>query len=354
MRAFVSTVVVLYGMTAVLAAQDSEVVKVTDLAAPTSPAFVLLDITPSAVERPENPKPFVLNLLNRLATSNGLPKDYALNTAPYWFKSHPNLTFEQYQNATLRQSVLQSFSVSVATAPLESEAVADAPGARLALGFRTNIWNGKPNSKMAAVLKQLEAVNIKILDGQTVTPEDRAAAKKAALDVQALDSQRVGLFLTLAGGQAWEATGDSFENVQATRRGFWATPAYRVEVCNGSADDASQCTATVDFIGVVRTLKDADQDLAWDYGGRLLWRPTPQLYLSIESLQRRNGARQVNTSTAKNSSRTVGFVEYRIRAEYSLYGAFGKDFEKDGGVRPLVSILGLNVGFGSPTIKASR
>src|SRR5262245_15952814 len=71
-------------------------IKIEDLRAPASPAFVLLDVTPAAVERPQNPKALVLNVLSSAANAEGFPQDYALQVAPYWLMSHPDLQFSDY------------------------------------------------------------------------------------------------------------------------------------------------------------------------------------------------------------------------------------------------------------------
>jgi hypothetical protein len=49
-----------------------------------------------------------LNLLNHLGASSGLPKDYAMEVAPYWLTFHPNLTFRQYQRPSPLQSSRRS------------------------------------------------------------------------------------------------------------------------------------------------------------------------------------------------------------------------------------------------------
>lgn len=317
-------------------------VTIDDLTAPTSPGFVLLDLAPASVERPENPKSFALNLLNRLASSSGLPKDYAMEVAPYWLHSHPGLTFREYQRPTVLQSMAQTFSVSVATTPA-GDAPSASPGTRLALGLRANVWNGRPSSSLEDLVENLEQINGVILDKlarKENIDEERAEARETSLAIQALDKQRLGFFLTVAGGQVWEIPDADTRHSRVQRRGFWVTPAYRVRAC-GPAGAA--CVSSVDFIGVVRALKDLQKDALWDYGARLLWRPTKELHLSVETLQRN---KRSATPAPADTSRTVGMLEYRIRPDLVVYGSFGRDFEKDSGVRPLVSIMGLNIGFG--------
>src|SRR5437773_7412337 len=119
-------------------------VAIDDLRAPTSPAFVLLDVTPASVERPENPKSFAVNVINKLTSDSGFPKNYALEVAPYWLMSHPKLTFERYQSPGIKQSIAQTLSFSVATTPLQattagtSGTASTSAGTRLGAGVSVN------------------------------------------------------------------------------------------------------------------------------------------------------------------------------------------------------------------------
>src|SRR5829696_3920328 len=73
------------------------------LRTPTSPAFVILGITPAEVERPTAPAAFAASFFQRVEeATKGFPNSYALELAPYWLRSHPGLTFTEYQKPTLR------------------------------------------------------------------------------------------------------------------------------------------------------------------------------------------------------------------------------------------------------------
>lgn len=403
MKSLAAAVALCLIFTAGASAQQLRVpVTIDDLTAPTSPAFVLLDTSPASVERPENPKTFTVNLLNRLATSKGLPQNYALEVAPYWLASHPDLSFQQYQNPSIGQSILQSFSVSVATIPIPgATAGADPTGTRLGLGFRTHVWSGSPNSHVENRVADLVDVNERLLDvlkrqddaqmrleaarqtqsklekDPAITADDKKKAqedlKKAeadvkqteeeetlarndaralALEIQGLDAERVGFFLTIAGGRVWGYPGDDVSRGQAEKSGVWFTPSYRLRACNDGND---LCETRVDVIGVVRALMEKDQDTRWDYGGRFVWRANKELHLSVEGIRRRDRAATGTTPMAEGSARTVGILEYRISSGLVLYGSFGRDFEKDNGVKPLVSYFGLNLGFGTqPVVFADK
>ena len=61
------------------------------------------------------------------------------------------------------QSLAQTFSVSIATAPLDEKTHAD-PGSRIGVGFRTQVWNGEPNAELEERVAELETINGTILD----------------------------------------------------------------------------------------------------------------------------------------------------------------------------------------------
>lgn len=377
-------------------AKPAPEVTVDDLSAPSSPAFVLLGVSPAAVERPETPKAFTLNLLHTLAKSEGIPRNFALEVAPYWLKSHSNLTFGTYQNPSVGQSILQTLAISVGTAPIPGATSEDEPlGTKVGLGVRTAIVNGNPNPKLNDLVDQMDKAADVILDGsdkeepllanvknarstlellekrakgnptdeelkaqiakaqaaltavqeelapvQQMIAEARAKATTLALEVQALDAERVGFFLNVAAGQVWTVFADDVRNSKSEKRGFWLTPSYRWRGC--AATDA--CESSVDAIGVARVLKEPELDALCDVGGRIVWRANKELNLSLETVRRFQSGSDADEEA--DSNRTVGIVEYRIRQDLILFGSFGQDFKELTGKKPLVSFLGLNIGFG--------
>jgi hypothetical protein len=384
----ITAMVVALGLGA--AAHADAQIAINELAAPTSPAFVLLDVSPSSIERPESAKGFVVNAINKLTSAQGFPKDYALEVAPYWMRAHPTLSFDQYQNPSIVQNLRQSFVVSVATSPIAAaQKGADPLGTHLAVGLHTKVLNGRPHPAMTAKLEFLAKSNDVLfrLDDEKEALEKEVAAKetelaaattteakapvitvleftrkqlaakneaivkqegdikRTSLEVQAFDAQRVGAFLAVSAGQVFDFVGDDTANAEAKRRGFWLTPAYRKVACMTATAD---CQTTVDFIGVVRVLKDPGADRMIDYGGKLAWHPKKSLNLSFEALRRiaPEDAGPSNESS-DDSNRMAGMIEYQITDDFSLYGTFGQDFKKATGAKPLVSLLGLNFGFGS-------
>lgn len=366
-RMLITAWALLLGATSLSAAQESSdaaaPIAINDLRAPASPGFVLLDVTPSSIARPENPKALIANILTTAKQGDGFPKNYALEVAPYWMRSHPNLTFASYQRPNVGESITRSLGLSIATAPLLDEA-ADTPttiGTRVGLGIRADLVGGSPNPAIEKLTTDLEGVNIKLiieLEKADQIPDEQAreAKRKEVVDaanqeasalaqrIQQLEHQRVGFFVTFAAGQVWEFPADAVEQHRRGRWGTWLTPAYRFDLCVQS----KSCTTTVDVMGVVRVTGQPGEDDQWDFGGRLSWQPNAELSVSGEFLRRRG------SNGDGTSDRSVGIVEYRINDDILLYGSFGRDFKDDDTRKTLVSLFGLNFGFGKPPEAKSR
>src|SRR5438128_12143539 len=72
------------------------------LRTPASPAFVVLDVSPTAIQRPTQPSTLAFALLQGLSldepqTAAG---NFSLEVAPYWLVSHPSLTLNRYYNGS--------------------------------------------------------------------------------------------------------------------------------------------------------------------------------------------------------------------------------------------------------------
>ncbi|MFL9844392.1 hypothetical protein [Flavobacterium rhizosphaerae] len=86
-----------------------------DLQIPNTPAFSILDYEPSAVMRPNNTKKLATDVLNSFDESGKLKMNLGMEVAPYWLKSRPQLSREEYLEAKGKQLLLQTLSLSAAT-----------------------------------------------------------------------------------------------------------------------------------------------------------------------------------------------------------------------------------------------
>lgn len=119
-------------------------VYIDGLKTPSSPAFTILGISPTAIERPQTPKAFALSIVENVQEGGHLPGNFALDIAPYWIVPAKKLTFDKYFNPTLGQSSLQNLTFSLAT----SKGSVDSVGTFLSAGLRTILISGRPGGKV--------------------------------------------------------------------------------------------------------------------------------------------------------------------------------------------------------------
>src|SRR5678815_2267596 len=66
-----------------------------DLNVPNSPAFTILDFSPKVIDKPGTAKTFTASIVNLVNQGSGIPKNFAMEVAPYWL--FPNkLTVYKY------------------------------------------------------------------------------------------------------------------------------------------------------------------------------------------------------------------------------------------------------------------
>jgi len=126
------------------------------LKTPSSPAFTLLGVSPSEIQRPSTPKAVAMALGQFVSgTSLVVPKNFALEVTPFWLAHHPDLTLEDYQNAdNLRW--LYTMSISVGTSQT-TRSVTDAMGTTtphtdsdVAIGLRSTIYQSRFSAECIA------------------------------------------------------------------------------------------------------------------------------------------------------------------------------------------------------------
>lgn len=377
-----------------------------DLKTPSTPAATILGSSPTTIERPDNPRGLIFSIASSVASSGGVPQDYAVQVAPYWMRSHPMLMFDSYINPTIGQSLLRSFAISVATADWTggSGGVTDL-GSRLAIGTSAVILSGRVDPKLTelrdAIVKsdgalilllrardndpRLKGLNTRLTDlkarlASETDPtnlvevwrainETTSTIEAVTLDwnrkiasleqtvkdmtaqIETMNVERFGLRLMAAAAWSIQISNDVFADTSAERAGFWATPSYRMRLVPGAGSDPGARPRFVDALGVVRFLRHrVDDTTAWDIGGRVVWEATDSVSLSAEAVQRMWSA----DSLTENSLRAVGSFEVKLADRASLFATFGRDFTEAEVERNLVSIVGLKLGFGEKPVLAVR
>jgi hypothetical protein len=326
-------------------------VSIEELRVPSSPAFTMLGVAPTEVERPSTPRALALSLVSATERSgSGIPTDIAMEFTPYWWKSHPDLTFSQYyaDDKGIGDTIAQTLAVSLGTTDLEDQA--GVSGARTALGLRFMLRQGKRDPDLQERVVDLQKEQLKLLEcvpDEPKEPMDEACISAAEHGVRkarervAEKAQRVGWTVEFAAAATRDFPENDSNQGANTRVGGWLTGSYS----HGGL---------LSVVTLARYLTEDDATAAGhsvDVGGRLIMKGDgdggmPPLAISLEALRR-------FASEGDDSSRVVAVLEYRLPVEnLSLVASYGKDFTDLTGEQSLVSTLGINFGLGKgPVVK---
>lgn len=340
-------------------AQNDTTVELERLKTPTSPAFVILNISPTDVERPTTPRAFALGLVSAAQESDDfVPDNYAAEFAPYWLGPQRKLTFEQYYGRSMLQAVQQTFSLSFATnTVVQNEDSLPA----VAVGFRVAPFVGRASRRLDSLVEHLDHIQDSLLnvrmelrdartadDTATVLKKERAFSDSNRVLTAGIraemndDDGRVGFRMQIAGGLAAYYPGNQFSAGKIGRTGLWGTAAYRLE------------HPGVDLIALARFLSNDEgtEQEALDFGGRavLLFEP---FAASFEWVSRSvsggdEGEGPDGRPGFASGSRGVGMLEYRVTNDLFLSFSFGQDYPRAGeDGQPLVAILGGQMNLGA-------
>jgi hypothetical protein len=327
-------------------------VSIDELRVPSSPAFTMLGVSPTAVERPSTPRALALSLLSATERSgSGIPKDIALEFAPYWWRSHPDLTIQDYYSPHkgLGATIVQTLAMSLGTTDLQDRA--GIPGTRAALGVRFMLRQGEADPDLWKRIKALQDEQIKLLDcvpDEPSEPIDEACVAEAEKRVRkaregvAEKAERRGWTVEFAAAATRDFPEDDSGQGTNTRLGGWLTGSYKFP-------------GTLSAVALARYLAADDasgEGRSEDVGGRLIMKSQrdagmPPLAISMEYLRR-------FAEHGDDSSRLMAVLEYKLPMEnLSLVASYGRDFKDLTGQQSLVSTLGINLGLGKgPVVPA--
>ncbi len=124
---------------------DNQSVELKDLQIPSSPAFILLDIAPTSIERPTSVKALGTSVLNNINQNNGMPQNFAFEVTPYWFIKHKNMTARKFWGINTNGSseifsALNQFNLSFAFVQKDlTDSLKLKNPSNIALGVRTTL-----------------------------------------------------------------------------------------------------------------------------------------------------------------------------------------------------------------------
>jgi len=316
-----------------------------EIRTPTSPAFALLGITPSSIERPTTPHAFAAALLSASSGSNGVvPENLAIEVAPYWWYHHPDLDFMGYYDGNVYKNILRTLSLSIVTNSKKNEQTGK-DDTSLGAGVRFQFLIGKPASGLEEELQKYKTAATELAGllplgaGESLpdNPETRAIRARVAEQLNAvrnLDKKRVGFSLDFAAAFTKMHPESKWSNSKTDRVGAWLTPAYRFEAKNHILKDFT-------FVGVGRFIDDRTaRDEYLDFGASIVWHGSKfPVNASFEYLKR-------ETDKSGDTERYAIVVEYVYSEQWSLIASYGKNFKTDLAGDDLIAILGIKLGLG--------
>lgn len=344
------------------------------LQTPTVPALTILGIEATAIERPTTPAALSTALLAASEQATVIPDNYALEVAPYWLSSHPELLFRDRYAPSFGQLFRQSFAVSVASGKPTG---ADSTLTRVGVGARVLLAAGRPGADEQFTLDsiqalQLEGVRLNARIAQANTPEEREtleAVRDSLTEIRVRLNQELirvqqnppaGLRWEVAMGVAGEFPESTLQGANLSDWGVWSTLAFRPAATDFDLlllgrflRKETPDTPPLDLPGVDSIVVEGQNLL--DFGGRVLamlgdlvlsGEVVGRLAFELDDLSQDTGPRR--TSIEHSSSvRATANLRYRLTEDLGLSWTFGKDFRSPGSdVDPLIAMLGLNLTLG--------
>jgi hypothetical protein len=381
-------------------AQEKPDLNLDDLMPPNAAALDILGVAPTEISRPTSAKAFALNILNDTVRSDGgLVSDFAMQFSPYWWRSHPDLTWSEFNGTydevsgrwrggpDIPTTILQSLSFSMGITQIKVDETTDAASTDDVLGsfgISFDILRGRPSRAQLSLRSDIQHIATINSDRETqleleleekfgedpafkcddpanasspmcIEYEERLSAINSKFDAEMRaknaefrSKKRVGHRLKVAAAAAYRFKSGNTSNSEHARASAWVSYSYLGQRRDGGAD-------ALQWLAIARWSKNELEDFGntddqFDIGARLIWEPRDErlpLSLSFEYLRRMSDADE-----ADGDSRFVGILQYDVNEEMSLFLSIGENF--DSNLAPLltaenlVAIIGFKLSGGSP------
>jgi hypothetical protein len=323
--------------------------QLNDIKTPISPAFVVLGVAPTDVARPTTPRAVGIALISANSDSGGggLPRNLALEVAPYWLSNRPALTFAQYDHPSFWQSLQQTLSVSVATkngTPANSAGTTNVPSSLGALGIRASWTIGASSALEQQVLAAYHA-KAKTFLLQPTRPTDAEVSVALRPFVMAMrEAMKQGRWIVeAAAASSAMFPNNNLDQAETQKNAIWLTPSYRFE--RGTFNPATGMLTeapSIDFMTVLRYSEDRTVTVVTgrnsiDAGARLLWE-SDTIAVSAEHLER--------FGDGKHTRRTSILGEYKLTDNLYVSATFGRNFAGENPNGNLIALFGINFNAG--------
>jgi hypothetical protein len=345
----------------------------SSLGSPTSPAFTLLDVGASTIERPATPADFAVKLGNATERFSAPQQQFAIEAAPYWLFPRPRLSWSEDAVRDPLTSLVRTFTFSAATAPL---GLSDESLTGLAIAFSASPFSGKLTDSTKAKIRGLESTLSSIsaqfdsrvrerrealrssylpLLANAATDRERDRIREelelrsAALNeivrdeiadeiaerlapFDGFEPRREGLFMTFAGGSAWVFPNAIVDQGALAQWGIWGTVSYQTGPWSPTL--VLRYLNRRENTPLANSRPDGE---VVDVGARMIY-TAGAFGVSGEYVLRRS----LDSEDAQY--RLVGALEYNVNERLWLIASFGRSHEP-AAAGSLVAQLGLAFNF---------
>ncbi len=348
---------------------QSPSVPLKNLAPPSSPAFVLMDVAPSNIVVPENIRAFSVQVLDAFSgdNSNGLSlNNIALEFQPYWYAERKDMNFFKYNNLTSDKpagsfrtaddykgydifgDLGKRASISLALMNGSFEVFED-QRSYISVGARTRVLSivdyhhistlkdGHRAYERVMALPEVTTIMLDTKIKDKASELEKIAAWQKAVEDLENAVQRKPIFALDVALAYSHFLGNKAQNMSSAfgRFGIWASGDLAIRL--PKIDDESY----VHLYGIFRYLRDGlNRDAqtntlitrdATDLGAKLEFE-IDKFSFAYEYLYRDNDA---------DDYRSVGTIRYKISPALALNGGFGKNFSSG---ESTIAILGIQWG----------
>ena len=335
---------------------------------PNAPAFSILGVQPTSVERPNSPADLTMAIDNSTEGFTEFPQNFAVEFSPYWMSKAPaSLTWRNDIKRDVAQSLTRTLSASFATITKEVNAK-EIRG--LSYGARAMLFSGKMSDKSVEAIESLEeklkSFSVSFADTFKDQEKEETAAFFRQLDPALPAEEKQKRFLEF--NQALQArreknlketeekfkeeAGEDKDDFAPQREGFVLevafASAYRTDTVSTELKKSgwawwvtpSYVMGDYSVVGVFRQLKDSLENKSTEYGVRFLY-SKERYALSLEYLK---GSYETETQLP-NRERFSMLFEYLLNEKFWLTLSFGEDNKNIQGIGSVFSAIGIRYNF---------
>ncbi len=170
----------------------TEDISIDMLKAPVSPAFQLLEVDESKIERPTNPTDFMISILQNTNELTAIPRNYSLEITPYWVFGGMNTNFRSFtSDANIGNNILQSLVFSLANVT-NTDTITEIDNRKISIGLKFSILRGnKINKDFIKIVEKLNSVNKKFTEFGEFRDNDQAYIELSKIKTSLLEKEDI-------------------------------------------------------------------------------------------------------------------------------------------------------------------